>query len=154
MTYRCLELLDLPASEEAMVDDDDDEEDDEEEDRVRARPSYLLDIGAGSGLSGEILTEEGHQWVGMDVSGGMLGQSLASLRPYNPKTDVLLPYRGRTRARSRRRPHARRYRAGNPLQTGCLRRRNLVSRFLSLFEGPDEREALSRGGHLCASSGD
>ncbi|KWU45691.1 putative BUD23-protein [Rhodotorula sp. JG-1b] len=75
MTYRCLELLDLPASEEAMVDDDD-EEDDEEEDRVRARPSYLLDIGAGSGLSGEILTEEGHQWVGMDVSGGMLEVAL------------------------------------------------------------------------------
>ena len=37
------------------------------------RPSYLLDIGAGSGLSGEILTEEGHEWVGVDVSGGMLG---------------------------------------------------------------------------------
>ena len=90
MTYRCLELLDLPASEEAMVDDDD-EEDDEEEDRVRARPSYLLDIGAGSGLSGEILTEEGHQWVGMDVSGGMLGQSLASLRPYNPKLTPSFP---------------------------------------------------------------
>ncbi|GAA5961187.1 hypothetical protein JCM8115_005860 [Rhodotorula mucilaginosa] len=73
MTYRCLELLDLPASEQAMVDDDDE---DEEEDRVRARPSYLLDIGAGSGLSGEILTEEGHQWVGMDVSGGMLEVAL------------------------------------------------------------------------------
>ncbi|GAA5879370.1 hypothetical protein JCM16303_003179 [Sporobolomyces ruberrimus] len=61
MTYRCLELLDLPAS----------EEDDE-----LARPSYLLDIGAGSGLSGEILTEEGHEWVGMDVSGGMLEVAL------------------------------------------------------------------------------
>lgn len=41
-----------------------------------SRPSYLLDIGAGSGLSGEILTEEGHDWVGMDVSGGMLGKLL------------------------------------------------------------------------------
>lgn len=39
------------------------------------RPSYLLDIGAGSGLSGEILTEEGHEWIGVDVSGGMLGRS-------------------------------------------------------------------------------
>jgi len=47
-----------------------------------ARPSYLLDIGAGSGLSGEILTEEGHEWVGMDVSGGMLGKlHLLSLLP-------------------------------------------------------------------------
>ncbi|GAA6059650.1 hypothetical protein JCM10212_004153 [Sporobolomyces blumeae] len=61
MTYRCLELLDLPAAE------DDDE---------LARPSFLLDIGAGSGLSGEILTEEGHEWVGMDVSGGMLEVAL------------------------------------------------------------------------------
>lgn len=70
MTYRCLELLDLPAADSAMDQDDDDGDDEE---HVRARPSYLLDIGAGSGLSGEILTEEGHQWVGMDVSGGMLG---------------------------------------------------------------------------------
>ncbi|GAA5835440.1 hypothetical protein JCM11251_005235 [Rhodosporidiobolus azoricus] len=61
MTYRCLELLDLPAS---SMDDE------------LPRPSYLLDIGAGSGLSGEILTEEGHQWVGMDVSGGMLEVAL------------------------------------------------------------------------------
>jgi len=61
MTYRCLELLDLPAS---SLDDD------------LPRASYLLDIGAGSGLSGEILTEEGHHWVGMDVSGGMLEVAL------------------------------------------------------------------------------
>lgn len=43
------------------------------EDETMPRPSYLLDIGAGSGLSGEILTEEGHEWLGVDVSGGMLG---------------------------------------------------------------------------------
>lgn len=61
MTYRCLELLDLPAS-----------ANDEDE----PRPSFLLDIGAGSGLSGEILTEEGHEWVGVDVSGGMLEVAL------------------------------------------------------------------------------
>lgn len=61
MTYRCLELLALPPG-------DDDPE--------LSRPSYLLDIGAGSGLSGEILTEEGHDWVGMDVSGGMLEVAL------------------------------------------------------------------------------
>lgn len=45
-----------------------------DDDPELSRPSYLLDIGAGSGLSGEILTEEGHDWVGMDVSGGMLGK--------------------------------------------------------------------------------
>ncbi|GAA5871272.1 hypothetical protein JCM8547_007239 [Rhodosporidiobolus lusitaniae] len=61
MTYRCLELLDLPMS---SADDE------------MPRPSFLLDIGAGSGLSGEILSEEGHQWVGMDVSGGMLEVAL------------------------------------------------------------------------------
>jgi len=33
----------------------------------------LLDIGCGSGLSGETLTEEGHVWVGMDISDAMLG---------------------------------------------------------------------------------
>lgn len=61
MTYRCLELLDLPPS---------------EEDQEMSKPSYLLDIGAGSGLSGEILTEEGHEWVGVDISGGMLEVAL------------------------------------------------------------------------------
>ncbi|KAM0751743.1 S-adenosyl-L-methionine-dependent methyltransferase [Meredithblackwellia eburnea MCA 4105] len=64
MTYRCLELLQLqalPAS---------------EEDEDEPQSAFLLDIGAGSGLSGEILTEEGHQWVGMDISGGMLEVAL------------------------------------------------------------------------------
>ncbi|GAA5981978.1 hypothetical protein JCM5350_006586 [Sporobolomyces pararoseus] len=72
MTYRCLELLDLPASSSSNSM----EEEDEEEEVVLSRPSFLLDIGAGSGLSGEILTEEGHEWVGMDVSGGMLEVAL------------------------------------------------------------------------------
>ncbi|KAJ3042532.1 Williams Beuren syndrome chromosome region 22 protein [Rhizophlyctis rosea] len=34
---------------------------------------YLLDIGCGSGLSGEVLDDEGHVWVGMDISDAMLG---------------------------------------------------------------------------------
>jgi 18S rRNA (guanine1575-N7)-methyltransferase len=38
-------------------------------------PAYLLDIGCGSGLSGEILDEEGHMWVGMDISPAMLRES-------------------------------------------------------------------------------
>ncbi|KAM3074387.1 18S rRNA (guanine1575-N7)-methyltransferase [Clarireedia jacksonii] len=58
MTNRALELLDLPS------------------------PSFILDIGCGSGLSGEILSsvpsEEGgpHIWVGMDISASMLDIAL------------------------------------------------------------------------------
>jgi len=33
---------------------------------------YILDIGCGSGLSGEVLSEAGHQWVGFDISTAML----------------------------------------------------------------------------------
>jgi 18S rRNA (guanine1575-N7)-methyltransferase len=40
------------------------------------RPSYVLDIGTGSGLSGEVLTEHGHSWVGVDISPSMLGVAL------------------------------------------------------------------------------
>lgn len=32
----------------------------------------LLDIGCGSGLSGETLSENGHHWIGMDISEAML----------------------------------------------------------------------------------
>lgn len=51
MALRALELLCLP------------------EDKT----CFLLDIGCGSGLSGEILDEEGHIWVGCDVAPAMLG---------------------------------------------------------------------------------
>ncbi|KAK2169319.1 hypothetical protein LSH36_11g09002 [Paralvinella palmiformis] len=33
---------------------------------------FILDIGCGSGLSGECLTEQGHVWVGLDISRHML----------------------------------------------------------------------------------
>jgi len=58
MTNRALELLDLQHS------------------------SFILDVGCGSGLSGEILTNteevDGgpHTWVGMDISSSMLSQAL------------------------------------------------------------------------------
>ncbi|KAJ9606418.1 18S rRNA (guanine1575-N7)-methyltransferase [Cladophialophora chaetospira] len=52
MTNRALDLLDLSS------------------------PSFILDIGCGSGLSGEILSEEGHFWVGMDISPSMLDIAL------------------------------------------------------------------------------
>jgi 18S rRNA (guanine1575-N7)-methyltransferase len=32
----------------------------------------ILDIGCGSGLSGDVLTEEGHAWIGLDISRDML----------------------------------------------------------------------------------
>ena len=50
MAYRALELLAIPDGNSA----------------------YILDIGCGSGLSGEVLTEEGHEWVGLDIAESML----------------------------------------------------------------------------------
>ena len=54
MTERALELLALPPDE----------------------PAFLLDIGCGSGLSGELLDDEGHVWVGVDIAPSMLGMWL------------------------------------------------------------------------------
>ncbi|KAF5315899.1 hypothetical protein D9611_004904 [Ephemerocybe angulata] len=54
MTYRALELLNLPPDE----------------------PAFLLDIGCGSGLSGEILDAEGYIWTGVDVAPSMLEVAL------------------------------------------------------------------------------
>jgi 18S rRNA (guanine1575-N7)-methyltransferase len=36
-------------------------------------PHFLLDLGCGSGLSGSVLEEQGHAWVGVDISSAMLG---------------------------------------------------------------------------------
>lgn len=54
MTERALELLCLPEN----------------------QPCYLLDIGCGSGLSGDYISEEGHFWVGIDISPAMLDAAL------------------------------------------------------------------------------
>jgi len=35
-------------------------------------PCYLLDLGCGSGLSGECIEDQGHYWVGMDIAPAML----------------------------------------------------------------------------------
>jgi len=32
----------------------------------------MLDIGCGSGVSGHVLEEHGHEWVGIDISQAML----------------------------------------------------------------------------------
>lgn len=50
MSERAVELLQLPKDE----------------------PCHILDIGCGSGLSGEVLESFGHSWIGMDISMGML----------------------------------------------------------------------------------
>ncbi|EPZ34484.1 S-adenosyl-L-methionine-dependent methyltransferase [Rozella allomycis CSF55] len=50
MSERCIELLNI--------------QDDS--------PRFILDIGCGSGLSGEVLSESGHHWVGLDISSSML----------------------------------------------------------------------------------
>lgn len=53
MSERALELLTLPEDE----------------------PCFVLDIGCGSGLSGSVLEEQGHFWVGIDISQAMLGKN-------------------------------------------------------------------------------
>jgi len=50
MAERCLELCLLPDN-----------------------PCLLLDIGCGSGISGEAITEAGHAWIGYDIAASMLG---------------------------------------------------------------------------------
>ena len=35
-------------------------------------PALVLDVGCGSGLSGQVLEEKGHVWLGCDVSRDML----------------------------------------------------------------------------------
>ncbi|KAI7746656.1 hypothetical protein M8C21_030236 [Ambrosia artemisiifolia] len=39
-------------------------------------PKLLLDIGCGSGLSGETISENGHHWIGLDISRSMLDIAL------------------------------------------------------------------------------
>ncbi len=40
--------------------------------RLPDKPCFVLDVGCGSGLSGKVLEEKGHVWVGCDVSRDML----------------------------------------------------------------------------------
>lgn len=39
----------------------------------------LLDIGCGSGLSGSVLEDQGHLWIGVDISSSMLGNYFSLL---------------------------------------------------------------------------
>ncbi|XP_063812235.1 probable 18S rRNA (guanine-N(7))-methyltransferase isoform X2 [Pseudophryne corroboree] len=40
------------------------------------QPCLLLDVGCGSGLSGDHISEQGHHWVGIDISTAMLDVAL------------------------------------------------------------------------------
>jgi 18S rRNA (guanine1575-N7)-methyltransferase len=50
MTERALELLAIPEDKSGLI----------------------LDIGCGTGISGEVLEENGHMWIGVDISSAML----------------------------------------------------------------------------------
>lgn len=54
LSERCVELLALPAETEGLI----------------------LDVGCGTGISGDILSRHGHHWVGMDISEAMLAEAL------------------------------------------------------------------------------
>lgn len=43
----------------------------------------LLDIGCGSGLSGSVIEEHGHMWIGIDISSAMLGKYTFSFNTDN-----------------------------------------------------------------------
>ena len=40
--------------------------------KLEGEGKLILDVGCGSGISGEVLTELGHFWVGLDISPSML----------------------------------------------------------------------------------
>jgi len=46
-------------------------------------PALVLDLGCGSGLSGQVLEEKGHVWVGCDVSRDMLTVAQERMRQRN-----------------------------------------------------------------------
>ena len=64
LTERCIELLNL---------------------KPNSGPAMLLDIGSGSGLSGEIIKSQGHSFIGLDIS----PQMLAVARKRDPTSEHL-----------------------------------------------------------------
>ncbi|CCW60677.1 unnamed protein product [Phytomonas sp. EM1] len=62
MTLRALELLGIKAAVSRA----------QTEGYPPSCTTLLLDIGCGTGISGEVLTEQGHAWCGVDISRDML----------------------------------------------------------------------------------
>jgi len=80
MTERALEILQLPPDE----------------------PAFLLDLGCGSGISGDVITSQGHFWAGLDVSPSMLNIAREGDTPDEPREVMLgdmgqgIPFRAGT----------------------------------------------------------
>jgi len=75
LTQRCIEMANIPmldSGKERPDSESDDMNDSEDEGEYQMDPKMVLDIGCGSGLSGEILSEHGHSWIGCDISKSML----------------------------------------------------------------------------------
>lgn len=66
MSERCLELIGIRLR----------SDDDEEDISAPKEPLFILDVGCGSGLSGEIVSDNGHYWWGLDISASMLDVAL------------------------------------------------------------------------------
>lgn len=52
-------------------------------------PRLILDIGCGSGLSGEALDDAGHIWIGLDISTSMLSNYPSINFVFRPRTLVV-----------------------------------------------------------------
>ncbi|KZV34785.1 S-adenosyl-L-methionine-dependent methyltransferase superfamily protein isoform 1 [Dorcoceras hygrometricum] len=76
LSERALELLALPDDNMPRLLLDIAEDQDFEPDKYIDSPFSEIGIGCGSGLSGETLTENGHQWIGLDISQAMLDVAL------------------------------------------------------------------------------
>ena len=68
LSERAIELLNLPDEESCLVLDIG-----YEYLIICSSRLKILPFSCGSGLSGEVLTELGHQWFGLDISTAMLG---------------------------------------------------------------------------------
>ncbi len=98
------------------------------------QPKYILDLGCGSGLSGEAISDAGHEWVGCDISADMLCS--VPLSPPNPPLSlpIHLPSPLSTHSRSRRkkgrrRPLPIRFRVGSLFPRRNIRCRDINFRF-------------------------
>lgn len=62
MATRALELLSLPSNDSV--------------------PRLILDLGCGSGISSQVITQAGHNWIGMDISESMVRVAKEDLESY------------------------------------------------------------------------